>query len=172
MYSRARPLSVGLGPRGLEAAARCSPGRSFFGEHTERTRMGTADRCMSDTPKCSNRTGAHIIALGAGLHHDILELVPDRACLVITLIPDLRFPQKMESRPLHHAGGIADGICGMKMVAPKIRSNAATSRRYSFPPRAMPNVSHISVGEWNRMGWLCCGSASVVRNRTVRRSWP
>jgi hypothetical protein len=42
-----------------------------------------------------------------------------------------------------------------KMVAPKIRSNAATRRRYSFPPFAIPNVSSIWAADLKRIVWLC-----------------
>jgi hypothetical protein len=59
-----------------------------------------------------------------------------------------------------------------KMVAPKIRSKAATSLRYSLPPLCMPRVSNIWAADLNRMVWLFCLTASVARKIGTMRSCP
>jgi hypothetical protein len=58
------------------------------------------------------------------------------------------------------------------MVAPKTLSNAPTSRRCSWPPVCIPNVSSISAAVRNRIVWLFCWTARVARKIGTSRSWP
>src|SRR4051812_28463441 len=60
------------------------------------------------------------------------------------------------------------------MVAPKMRSKAATRRRYSVPPLCMPKTSSISPALRNRMTGLFCCTASVAkenRHNTILPEW-
>ena len=50
-----------------------------------------------------------------------------------------------------------------KLVAPKIRSKAATSLRYCVLPYPMPNVSCISAAEGNLTVADCWRVANVAR---------
>jgi hypothetical protein len=53
-----------------------------------------------------------------------------------------------------------------------MRSKAATSLRYSFPPFAIPNVSSISAPDLKRANGLFCWTASVANIIGTKRSWP
>src|SRR4051795_358308 len=87
---------------------------------------------------------------------DVLELSGKGRLIQIPVIPDLRFRKKLKRYRCTILALPAIVSVPKKIVAPKIRSKAPTSRLYSFPPFCIPKVSSISAPLRKRTVWLFC----------------
>lgn len=100
----------------------------------------------------------------------VLEFLSNRDGLDVARTPEFGFAQEIEPALTNDACGRAFFVRTKKMVAPKIRSKAWMSRRYSFPPFCMPNVSSICAALLNRSTGLCWRTAMVARKMGTIRS--
>jgi hypothetical protein len=96
--------------------------------------------------------------------NDVLETLRTIVLRGISLVPDLGLAEEVESGAVDDPESVPK-----KMVAPKMRSKAATRRRYSLPPLAMPKVYQHLGGGFEGMVWLCCRTAKVERNKLATR---
>lgn len=112
----------------------------------------------------------HVLAIFAHVNvivtFTIGQLVFEVAALVV------RSPRKLNlERCTTRAFEFIESV-PKKIVAPKIRSKAATKRRYSLPPFAIPKVSSISAPDLKRIIWLFCWTAIVANKIGTKRSCP
>src|SRR5262249_51677514 len=95
-------------------------------------------------------------------HHDFLS--------VASRLYQICASRKNANRAMWTARALPSWLSvAKKIVAPKIRSKAVTSRRYSLPLYCIPNVSSISAPLLKRIVWLFCWTVSVARKMgTIR----
>jgi len=94
-------------------------------------------------------------------HDHVLETLAATGVKGLAFVPDLGLLEEVEPTAVNDTSPAAERVGTRKIVAPKIRSKAATSLRYSLPPLAIPNVSSICAADLKRIVWLCWRTANV-----------